>query len=67
VFILIGKEKSDEKQNILISGASIATGIVPATLLRAPSTVVEKEPALREGGYKVDIRGAAVEVDHMNS
>ena len=58
-----------KNKNILISGASIA-GPALAYWLRCYGfhpTVVEKEPALREGGYKVDIRGAAVEVlAHMN-
>ncbi|MFI6321164.1 FAD-dependent monooxygenase [Nonomuraea sp. NPDC050556] len=50
--------------NILISGASIA-GTSMAYWLRRygfTPTVVERAPAIREGGYKVDIRGAALEV-----
>jgi 2-polyprenyl-6-methoxyphenol hydroxylase-like FAD-dependent oxidoreductase len=50
--------------NILISGASIA-GPALAYWLRRHGfnpTVVERAPALREGGYKIDIRGAAVDV-----
>lgn len=49
--------------NILISGASIA-GTSMAYWLRRYGfnpTVVERAPAIREGGYKVDIRGAALE------
>ncbi|MFI0352870.1 FAD-dependent monooxygenase [Actinomadura sp. 9N407] len=50
--------------SVLISGAGIA-GISAAYWLRrhgfAP-TVVEQAPAIREGGYKVDIRGAALDV-----
>jgi len=49
---------------ILISGASIA-GPALAHWLSLDGhrvTVVERAPALREGGYKVDIRGAAIEV-----
>ncbi|MFG1681319.1 FAD-dependent monooxygenase [Nonomuraea sp. NPDC049269] len=50
--------------NILISGASIA-GTATAYWLRRHGftpTVVERAPALREGGYKVDIRGVALDV-----
>ncbi|MGP3964576.1 FAD-dependent monooxygenase [Nonomuraea sp. 3N208] len=50
--------------NILISGASIA-GTTTAYWLRRHGftvTVVERAPALREGGYKIDIRGAALQV-----
>lgn len=49
---------------ILISGASIA-GPALAHWLSLDGhqvTVVERAPALREGGYKVDIRGVAIEV-----
>ncbi|RZU77490.1 2-polyprenyl-6-methoxyphenol hydroxylase-like FAD-dependent oxidoreductase [Micromonospora kangleipakensis] len=49
---------------VLISGASVA-GPALAWWLRRHGfrpTVVERAPALREGGYKVDIRGAALEV-----
>jgi 2-polyprenyl-6-methoxyphenol hydroxylase-like FAD-dependent oxidoreductase len=48
----------------LISGASIA-GTTLAYWLRRHGytpTVVERAPALRDGGYKVDIRGAALDV-----
>lgn len=51
-------------RNVLISGAGIA-GTTLAYWLRqhgfAP-TVVERAPAIREGGYKIDIRGAALTV-----
>ncbi|WP_066369675.1 FAD-dependent monooxygenase [Herbidospora mongoliensis] len=50
--------------NILISGGSVA-GPALAFWLRAYGfnpTVVERAPALRTGGYKIDIRGAALEV-----
>ncbi|MDP4501201.1 FAD-dependent monooxygenase [Nonomuraea turcica] len=50
--------------NILISGASIA-GTTTAYWLRRHGftvTVVERAPAIREGGYKIDIRGAALQV-----
>ncbi|MFI6743762.1 FAD-dependent monooxygenase [Nonomuraea sp. NPDC050451] len=51
-------------KSILISGASIA-GTATAYWLRRHGfdvTVVERAPAIREGGYKVDIRGAALKV-----
>ncbi|MFE6738979.1 FAD-dependent monooxygenase [Streptomyces tubercidicus] len=51
-------------RTVLISGASIA-GPALAYWLRRHGfavTVVERAPALRTGGYKVDIRGAAIEV-----
>ncbi|GAA2214065.1 FAD-dependent monooxygenase [Nonomuraea monospora] len=50
--------------NILISGASIA-GTATAYWLRRHGhtvTVVERAPAIRTGGYKVDVRGAALQV-----
>ncbi|OIJ85679.1 FAD-dependent monooxygenase [Streptomyces colonosanans] len=50
--------------NVLISGASVA-GITLAHWLRRHGysvTVVERAPAVRPGGYKVDIRGAALKV-----
>ena len=50
--------------NILISGASIA-GTATAYWLRQHGftpTVVERAPSMREGGYKVDIRGVALDV-----
>ncbi|NUT42355.1 MAG: FAD-dependent oxidoreductase [Thermoactinospora sp.] len=50
--------------NILISGASIA-GTTLAYWLREygfTPTVVERASEVREGGYKVDIRGAALDV-----
>ncbi|MEV0349517.1 FAD-dependent monooxygenase [Nonomuraea sp. NPDC050680] len=50
--------------NILISGASIA-GTATAYWLRQHGftpTVVERAPSIREGGYKVDIRGVALDV-----
>ncbi|WP_410674013.1 FAD-dependent monooxygenase [Amycolatopsis sp. cmx-4-68] len=51
-------------KNILISGASVA-GPALAWWLHHHGftpTVVERAPSLREGGYKVDIRGVAVDV-----
>ncbi|MCH9611761.1 MAG: hypothetical protein S4CHLAM102_02350 [Chlamydiia bacterium] len=53
-----------KKQRILISGAGIA-GLILAYFLKQKGytpTIVEKHPTLREGGYKVDIRGVALEV-----
>ncbi|WP_327416112.1 FAD-dependent monooxygenase [Streptomyces sp. NBC_01233] len=49
---------------VLISGAGIA-GTALAYWLRRHGfkpTVVERAPEIRDGGYKVDIRGAALEV-----
>ncbi|MEV4456424.1 FAD-dependent monooxygenase [Microbispora sp. NPDC049633] len=51
-------------RNILISGGSVA-GLTLAFWLREHGfavTVVERSPALRDGGYKIDIRGAALDV-----
>src|SRR5690349_12449216 len=51
-------------KTVLISGASIAGPALAYWLARYgfTVTVVEQAPVLREGGYKVDIRGAAMEV-----
>ena len=49
---------------ILISGAGIA-GLTLAYWIKQQGfspTVIEKHPFLRKGGYKVDIRGAALEI-----
>lgn len=53
-----------KNRNILISGASIAGPALAYWLSRYGfhPTIVEQAPALREGGYKVDIRGVAVDV-----
>ncbi|MFI9049354.1 FAD-dependent monooxygenase [Streptomyces sp. NPDC053427] len=50
-------------KTVLISGASIAGPALAYWLHRHgfAVTVVERAPALRTGGYKVDIRGAAIE------
>ena len=50
--------------DVLISGAGIAGTALAAWLTRYGhrATVVERAPAPRDGGYKVDIRGAALEV-----
>ncbi|MDL4820965.1 FAD-dependent monooxygenase [Actinomadura opuntiae] len=54
----------NENTSVLVSGAGIA-GLALAFRLRrhgfAP-TVVERAPAIRAGGYKVDVRGAALTV-----
>ncbi|MFE9562717.1 FAD-dependent monooxygenase [Streptomyces sp. NPDC006487] len=53
-----------QNRNVLISGAGIA-GTALAYWLRHHGfrpTVVERAPALREGGYKIDVRGAALDV-----
>ncbi|MFR9774786.1 FAD-dependent monooxygenase [Micromonospora sp. MS34] len=50
--------------DVLISGAGVA-GTTLAWWLRRHGlrpTVVERAPALRDGGYKVDVRGAALTV-----
>ncbi len=49
---------------ILISGASVAGPALAYWLNRFgfQTTIVEKAPALREGGYAIDIRGAAQKV-----
>ncbi|MFB7518217.1 FAD-dependent monooxygenase [Streptomyces sp. NPDC056144] len=55
---------SSASKTVLISGASVAGPALALWLHRygfAP-TVVEKAPALRTGGYKVDVRGTAIEV-----
>ncbi|MFF4700745.1 FAD-dependent monooxygenase [Streptomyces chattanoogensis] len=51
-------------RSVLISGASIAGPALAHWLHRYgfTVTVVERAPELRTGGYKVDIRGAAVDV-----
>ncbi|MEV6301665.1 FAD-dependent monooxygenase [Actinoplanes sp. NPDC051861] len=49
---------------VLISGAGVAGPALAFWLRRAgwDVTVVERAPALREGGYKVDVRGAGTTV-----
>ncbi|RSN44184.1 FAD-dependent oxidoreductase [Amycolatopsis sp. WAC 04197] len=51
-------------KNILISGAGVAGPALAWWLHRHgfSATVVERAPSPREGGYKVDIRGVAVDV-----
>jgi 2-polyprenyl-6-methoxyphenol hydroxylase-like FAD-dependent oxidoreductase len=53
-----------KNKNILISGASIAGPALAHWLSHYGfhPTVIEKTPELRDGGYKVDIRGVAIEV-----
>ena len=58
-----------KNKNVLISGAGIA-GLTTAYWLKKygfTPTIVEKHPTLRTEGYKLDIRGIAVEViKHMD-
>jgi 2-polyprenyl-6-methoxyphenol hydroxylase-like FAD-dependent oxidoreductase len=51
-------------REVLISGAGVAGPALAFWLHKhgLRPTVVERAPALRDGGYKVDIRGAAIEV-----
>ncbi|MFD5327451.1 FAD-dependent monooxygenase [Streptomyces sp. NPDC127092] len=51
-------------RTVLISGASVAGPALALWLHRYGfvPTVVEKAPALRTGGYKVDLRGGAIEI-----
>src|SRR5580698_5270887 len=53
-----------QNRNILISGASAAGPSLAYWLHRYGfnPTVVERAPALRAGGYAIDLRGAAVDV-----
>jgi 2-polyprenyl-6-methoxyphenol hydroxylase-like FAD-dependent oxidoreductase len=53
-----------QNKTVLISGASVAGPALAYWLRRYgfTPTVVEQAPALREGGYKVDLRGVAMEV-----
>ncbi|MFB6838270.1 FAD-dependent monooxygenase [Streptomyces sp. NPDC056361] len=55
---------STTAKTVLISGASIAGPALALWLHRYgfTATVVERAPELRTGGYKVDIRGTAIEV-----
>jgi 2-polyprenyl-6-methoxyphenol hydroxylase-like FAD-dependent oxidoreductase len=52
------------QRDVLISGAGLAGPALAHQLHRYGfrPTVVERAPALRDGGYKVDIRGAATDV-----
>jgi 2-polyprenyl-6-methoxyphenol hydroxylase-like FAD-dependent oxidoreductase len=53
-----------QNKTVLISGASVAGPTLAYWLRRHgfTPTVVEQAPALREGGYKVDLRGVAMQV-----
>ena len=55
---------SPDNKNILIAGAGIAGTTLAYWLNRYgfAVTVVEKAPGIRKAGYRVDIRGAAVQV-----
>lgn len=53
-----------KNKNILISGAGVA-GLTLAYWLKQYGfnpTLVEKHPSLRVGGYKIDLRGVALEI-----
>lgn len=53
-----------KNKNVLISGAGVA-GLTLAYWLKKfgfNTTLIEKHPVLRTGGYKIDIRGAALEI-----
>lgn len=58
------QDKVMKNKNILISGASIGGPALAYWLARYGfnPTVVEQAPGLREGGYAIDIRGAARDV-----
>ncbi|MGP3959846.1 FAD-dependent monooxygenase [Nonomuraea sp. 3N208] len=58
------QESHVRNTNVLISGASIAGPALAYWLRRYgfTPTVVERAPRLRPGGYKVDLRGVAVDV-----
>ncbi|MCP5491594.1 MAG: FAD-dependent monooxygenase [Chlamydiales bacterium] len=58
------KEETMKETRILISGGGIA-GFTLAYWLKQRGyspIIIEKHPCLREGGYKVDVRGTALEV-----
>ena len=53
-----------KNKNVLISGAGVA-GLTLAYWLKRHGfipTLIEKHPSLRTGGYKIDLRGVALEV-----
>jgi len=52
---------------VLISGASVAGPALAFWLHRAGHdvTVVERSPTVRDGGYPIDLRGVAVDVERM--
>lgn len=52
------------RRTVLVSGASIAGPVLAFWLTRHgyAVTVVERAPAVRSGGYPVDVRGTALEV-----
>lgn len=57
-------QTSTSPKRVLISGASIAGPAVAYWLAKAgyDCTIVERAPELREGGYAIDVRGAAVDI-----
>lgn len=58
------KERIMENKRVLISGAGVAGFTLAYWLKRYgfTPTIIEKYPGMRKGGYKVDVRGAAIEV-----
>lgn len=64
LILTLAPQETMKEPRILISGGGIA-GFTLAYWLKergyAP-TIIEKHPHLREGGYKVDVRGTALEV-----
>ena len=53
-----------KNKTVLISGAGVA-GLTLAYWLKRHGfipTLVEKSPCLRTGGYKIDLRGVALEI-----
>ncbi|MDN3505159.1 MAG: FAD-dependent monooxygenase [Rhabdochlamydiaceae bacterium] len=60
----LSKEREVKQTRILISGGGIAGFTLAYWLKRRgyEPTIIEKHATLREGGYKVDVRGVALEV-----
>lgn len=56
--------KTARKRQVLISGASVAGPTLAYWLVRHGFgvTIVEKAPAVRSGGYPIDVRGTALDV-----
>ncbi|MGE3534934.1 MAG: NAD(P)-binding protein, partial [Parachlamydiales bacterium] len=53
-----------KNKHVLISGAGVA-GLTLAYWLKNQGfvpTLIEKHPSLRTGGYKIDLRGVALEI-----
>jgi len=64
VYLIWAAMNETKTRHILVSGASIAGPAIAYWLNRygLKVTVVERSPALRGGGYPIDLRGSAVEV-----